>query len=99
MPHRIRFAESAEEHLAQLSAQNRATALDAIRVQLRGEPFRETRQRQRLRPNPLAPWELRAGRLRIFYDEDAVEPDTVNILAVGIKRGNRLLIAGKGMNL
>jgi len=38
---------------------------------------------------------LRVGELRIFYEEDAEEKDLVNILAVGIKRGNRLFIAGK----
>jgi hypothetical protein len=37
--------------------------------------------------------------LRVFYEEDADEVDAVNILAVGIKRGNRLFIAGKEIAL
>ena len=73
--------------------------VDAIKVQLRHEPFRETRNRKPRRPNPLAPWELRVGELRIFYEEDVDEADLVNILAVGIKRGNRLFIAGKEIAL
>ena len=99
MAYRIRFAESAEEHLAQLTAQQQATVLDAVKVQLRYEPLRETRKRKQLRPNPLAPWELRVGELRVFYEVDAREADLVNILAIGIKRGNRLIIAGKEMRI
>jgi len=93
--YRVQFATSAEKQLAQLTARQQAIVLDAIKVQLRQEPFRETRNRKPRRPNPLAPWELRVGELRIFYEEDAEEKDLVNILAVGIKRGNRLFIAGK----
>ena len=70
-----------------------------IRGQLQHEPFRETRQRKRLRPNPLAAWELRVGTLRVFYEEDADEAGFVNILAIGVKRGNRLLIAGEEIQL
>jgi len=32
------------------------------------EPIVETRNRKKLRPNPLAPWELRIGKARVFYD-------------------------------
>jgi mRNA-degrading endonuclease RelE of RelBE toxin-antitoxin system len=97
--YRIRFAASAEKQLAQLTARQQAIVLDAIKVQLGDEPFRETRNRKPRRPNPLAPWELRVGELRIFYEEDADDADLVNILAVGIKRGNRLFIAGKEIAL
>lgn len=95
MVYRIRFAVSAERQLARFTARHQAIVLDAIKVQLRDEPFRETRNRKPRRPNPLAPWELRVGELRIFYEEDAEEEDIVNILAVGMKKGNRLFIAGK----
>ncbi len=95
MAYRIRFAASAEEHFAQLSARKQGIVLEAVKVQLRHEPLRETRNRKPLRPNPLAPWELRAGALRVFYEVDAEEADVVNILAIGIKRGNRLRIADK----
>jgi mRNA-degrading endonuclease RelE of RelBE toxin-antitoxin system len=97
--YRIRLAESAEEHFAQLTARQQAIVLDAIKVQLRYEPLRETRNRKRLRPNPLAPWELRVGALRVFYEVDADEADLVDILALGIKRGNRLFIAGKEIKI
>jgi hypothetical protein len=48
-----------------------------------------------MRPNPLAPWELRIGALRVYYDvEDAPQPK-VFIRAVGIKERNRVRIAGE----
>jgi hypothetical protein len=53
----------------------------------------------RLRPNPLAPWELRVGVLRLFYEVDVVESHVVNVLAIGIKRGNWLTIAGKEIKM
>jgi mRNA-degrading endonuclease RelE of RelBE toxin-antitoxin system len=97
--YRIRFTASAEEHFAQLSAREQAIVLTAAKVQLRHEPLQETRNRKPLRPNPLAPWELRVGVLRLFYEVDVVESDLVNVLAIGIKRGNRLTIAGKEIKI
>ncbi len=54
-----------------------AKLLSAIEVQLVHEPLTETRNRKLLRPNPIAPWELRVGDLRAFYlrgDFAAAEP-------------------------
>ncbi|HZD40252.1 MAG TPA: hypothetical protein VE131_05985 [Terriglobales bacterium] len=73
--------------------------LDAIKIQLRYEPLRETRNRKQLRPNPLAPWELRVGSLRVFYEVDPGKSDLVNVLAIGIKKGNRLIVAGKEIHI
>ena len=80
MAYSVRFAASAEEHFAQLAARQRSIVLDAVRKQLLHEPVRETRNRKPLRPNPLAPWELRAGALRVFYEIDAEDEGVVNIL-------------------
>lgn len=97
--YRVQFTSSAEGHLAQLTARQQAIVLNAVRIQLRHEPMRETRNRKPLRPNPLAPWELRVGVLRVFYEADTVESDLVNILAIGIKKGNQLIVAGKEFQL
>ena len=99
MAYRIQFTESAEDHLARLTARQQAIVLDAARTQLRHEPLRETRNRKQLRPNPFAPWELRVGSLRVFYEVDALKSDLVNVLAVGIKKGNRLIVSGKEINI
>ena len=99
MAYRIQFTESAEQHFADLSARQQAIVLNAVKTQLRYEPLRETRNRKQLRPNPFAPWELRVGFLRVFYEVDALESDLVNVLAIGIKKGNRLIVAGKEIHI
>ena len=99
MAYGIQFTKSAEEHFADLTARQQAIVLNAIKIQLRHEPTRETRNRKPLRPNPLAPWELRVGFLRVFYEVDALESDLVNILAIGIKKGNQLIVSGKEIQI
>ncbi len=72
---------------------------DAVDDQLAHEPAVETRNRKPMRPNPLAPWELRIGELRVYY-EIAEDPEqVVTIVAVGVKDRNRVLIGGKEINL
>lgn len=52
-----------------------------------------------MRPNPVAPWELRIGDLRVYYDIEK-EPETVVlILAVGRKEHNRVHIGGEVIDL
>ena len=34
-----------------------------------------------------------------FYELDALESDLVNVLAIGIKRGNRLIVSGKEIHI
>ena len=45
-----------------------------------------------MRPNPLAPWELRVGNLRVYYDVSEEPERTVIILAIGRKRRNQVQI-------
>jgi mRNA-degrading endonuclease RelE of RelBE toxin-antitoxin system len=97
--YRIQLTKSAEKHFADLTARQQVIVLNAIKVQLRHEPTRETRNRKPLRPNPLAPWELRIGFLRVFYEVDALGSDLVNILAIGVKKGNQLFVSGKEIHL
>src|SRR5207244_3847446 len=99
MAYDVKFAESVDDHLTYLSLREHKAIIEGIESQLRFEPLVETRNRKPLRPNPLAPWELRLGNLRVFYEVPASEPGTVRIHAVGRKRGNRLFIAGKEIQL
>jgi mRNA-degrading endonuclease RelE of RelBE toxin-antitoxin system len=99
MAYTIEFAESVKAQLRELIARQRSTILDSVERPLVHEPFVETRNRKQLRPNPVAPWELRIGDLRVFYEVASDEPDTVRILAVGRKRGDKLYIAGKEVAL
>ena len=93
MPYPIELDEAVSDHLRYLTARERAIVFTAIEIQLAHEPLRKTRNRKPLRPNPLAPWELRVGDLRVFYD---VTPQgTVRVIAIGRKRGNVVIMAGK----
>lgn len=99
MPYTVEFAESVEDHFRALTARDRATVLAAIDRQLLYEPLRETRNRKPLRPNPVAPWELRVGALRVFYEVVGAESGVVRILAVGRKRRNVLTIGDEEIQL
>ena len=52
-----------------------------------------------MRPNPVAPWELRIDNLRVYYDvEDEPEP-VVYIRAVGVKLRNQVRIGREVIEL
>jgi len=58
----------------------------------------ETKNRKSLRDNPIAPWELRIGKYRVFYEVN--EPgQMVSIVSVGHKEHNVLLIGGKEVQI
>jgi mRNA-degrading endonuclease RelE of RelBE toxin-antitoxin system len=99
MPYRIIFSPAAEEHLSRLTARQRAIALNSVDEQLSHQAAVETRNRKPLRANPIAPWELRVGILRVYYDVSEEPEPTAEIQAVGVKRGNQVYIGGKAINL
>ena len=99
MPYAVEFAQSVEGHFRALTARERSTVLGAIDGQLLHEPLKETRHRKPLRPNPIAPWELRVGQLRVFYEVAGAKSSVVRILAVGRKRRNVLMIGDKEIRL
>ena len=82
-----------------LPARDRAILFEAIARRLAYEPTVENRNRKRLRPNPVAPWELRVGPLRVYFDVKEEPRRTVTIQAVGIKDRSRLLIGGEEVEL
>ena len=96
MVYEIHYTQTGLEHLRRLAARDWATIMDAVDDQLRHQPDLPTRHRKQMRPNPVAPWELRVGDYRVFYDiepitEEASEPRVV-VLAIGLKTGSRFLI-------
>ncbi len=89
-------------HLAAIEPKYHSLIRGAIEEQLRFEPETATRNRKPLqRPIDLgARWELRLGldnRFRVFYRVDAGWQ--VRILAIAVKEGNRLFVAGKEVEL
>ena len=99
MPYRIEYSPETDQHLRALTARQRATVFDAVDEQLAHQPTVETRNRKPMRPNPLAPWELRVGELRVYYDVEE-EPDRlVTVLAIGVKDRSRIFIGGEEVEL
>jgi mRNA-degrading endonuclease RelE of RelBE toxin-antitoxin system len=93
---RIEFAPEVLRHLQTIPRQQHNLLRTEIHDQLRFTPLVQTRNRKPLElPAPFAAtWELRCGprnRFRVFYTVDK-EANTVNILAIGVKEGNRLYI-------
>jgi mRNA-degrading endonuclease RelE of RelBE toxin-antitoxin system len=108
--YRIEYTPQALEHLRRFSTRDQRNVVNSVDRQLQQEPLVSTRNRKPLRPNELASWELRVGHLRVFYDVLTPDTDdrldnqptgesTVSILAIGIKKGNRLLIGGEEIEL
>lgn len=95
-PYEIILAPDAQDHLAGFEAGERAALLDAMEEQLACEPGAQTRNRKRMRPNALAPWELRVQRLRVYYEVDEAAHE-VHILAIGVKDRERVIIAGEAL--
>ena len=98
MPYRIIWYPDTREHFRYLTARQRSIVFDSVEEQLANEPTAETRNRKEMRPNPLASWELRIGDLRVYHDVTE-ESQTVTVIAVGIKRGNRVFIGGEEWQL
>ena len=98
MRYEIEITEDAKIDLSFFKAYERKTILAAIREQLSHEPLQETRNRKKLRENPLANWELRCGKFRIFY-EVSKNIVTVGIIAVGWKKHNELYIRNKEVKI
>jgi mRNA-degrading endonuclease RelE of RelBE toxin-antitoxin system len=95
----IEYSPEAEDHLRWLVARQQRTVVDTVDRQLRNQPSLETRNRKPMRPNPVAPWELRIGDLRVYY-EVKDEPDpTVTILAIGVRERDRVRIGGEIIDL
>lgn len=99
MAYQIEFAKAVKAHLAVLTARQRSAVLDAVERRLTNEPLKETRNRKPLKPNPLAPWELRVGELRVFYEVSEGPPAVVRVLAVGVKERDTLQIGGQEIRL
>jgi mRNA-degrading endonuclease RelE of RelBE toxin-antitoxin system len=94
----IELSQRARDNLKGLRKRDQQIVIDSIDVQLSHEPEQPTRQRKKLEDNELAPWELRLGNFRVFYDVDHDE-ETVIVVAVGEKTHNILRIGGEEINL
>jgi mRNA-degrading endonuclease RelE of RelBE toxin-antitoxin system len=96
--YQIEVSEDARTDLSYYSTFERKIITSEIRVQLAHQPQVETKNRKPVRDNPIASWELRVGKYRVFY-EVAETVRIVAIVAVGHKEHNVLLVRGKEVKL
>jgi mRNA-degrading endonuclease RelE of RelBE toxin-antitoxin system len=97
------YASAVAKHQESIDTKYDRLIREKIEEQLTFEPSVETRNRKPLRqPAPFAAqWEIRFGpanRFRVPYDIDE-ERREVQILAIGEKHGNHLLIGGEEVTL
>jgi hypothetical protein len=102
-PFGISYDQATRKHLRAIEPKYHSLIRAAIEEQLQYEPNKETRNRKPLRqPAPFeATWEIRFGPdncFRVLYgiDQDRRE---VQIQAIAVKEGNRLLVAGEEVEL
>ncbi|MCI0376199.1 MAG: hypothetical protein L0215_01200 [Gemmataceae bacterium] len=102
-PYNFVYARGVTEHLKSIEAKYDSLIREKIDEQLRFEPTVETKNRKPLRQPAAfeAQWEIRFGpdnRFRVLYDVDE-EERSVQILAIGEKDGNRLIVGGEEIDL
>ena len=101
--YRLVYAPQVRQHLKAIEPKYYSLIRTEIETQLKVEPTVETRNRKPLKQQAdfEGEWELRFGpdnRFRVFYAID-IEHHAVHILAIGVKKGNRLFIGGEEVEL
>jgi mRNA-degrading endonuclease RelE of RelBE toxin-antitoxin system len=94
----VELRDEAKADLSSYNAYDRKTIVVAIREQPTNEPLNATRNRKRLRENPIARWELRIDKFRVFYEMQEDRP-MVTVVAVGHKDHGSLFIRGSRVRL
>jgi mRNA-degrading endonuclease RelE of RelBE toxin-antitoxin system len=97
------FAPETVGHLAAIERKYHRLIQRHLDEQLRHTPTVETRNRKPLETPAAfgATWELRFGpsnRFRVFYEVDEIRR-TIGILAISVREGNRLWVAGQEVDL
>jgi mRNA-degrading endonuclease RelE of RelBE toxin-antitoxin system len=98
------YTAGSKVHLRAIERKYHALIRKAIEEQLRFEPDVRTRNRKPLAESLVfaeGTWEIRFGPdngFRVFYEVDRAHHE-VSILAVGLKKGNRLYIGAEEIEL
>ena len=97
------YAPQVKMHLQAIEQKYHSLIRRTIETQLQFEPNVETRNRKPLKipVEQGADWEVRFGpdnRFRVFYSVEQ-QNRQVFILAIGMKKGNRLIIGREEVNL
>ena len=78
----IRFTEGAMQDLKTFSLAKQKWIVTALELKLEWDATQESRDRKRLRPQPIAEWAMRLGEVRVFYDVD-IANRVVKVEALG----------------
>ncbi|MCY7282733.1 MAG: type II toxin-antitoxin system RelE/ParE family toxin [Cyanobacteria bacterium CAN_BIN43] len=97
MKYQLAFTPSAELDIAYFELSTRRVIIDAIKKYLLVDANVPTKRRKQLRENQVAPWELRVGIYRVFYEFESVT--MVKVVAIGYKDHNDLFIQGEKVEL
>ena len=104
-PFDLVYAPAVKGHLRAIERKWYSLIRDVIETQLSFDPDVETRNRKPLKRSitelETAEWEIRFGadnRFRVFYAVNRPHGE-VYILAIGEKRGERLLIGGEAVDI
>ncbi len=92
MAFKITITEDAYRQFRSLAARHQRILEVAVAARLEHQPALVSNAIKRLRPNPLAEFELRVGDLRALYN---IQRDEVVIIVVGRKVGNKLIVEGE----
>jgi mRNA-degrading endonuclease RelE of RelBE toxin-antitoxin system len=96
MTFHINLTSSAADDLDYFDAYEQRIIMAAVHTYLVHNAHIPTKRRKQLQSNPIAPWELKKDKYRIFYD---IIDDTVDILAIGYKEHNALFIRGRRVSI
>jgi mRNA-degrading endonuclease RelE of RelBE toxin-antitoxin system len=97
--YRVEYSPDTLDHFQFLTRFQQVTVLDMVEKKLPFLPDRESKNRKPMRPNPIAPWELRIGTLRVYYDIMEEPEPVVYIRAIGIKDRNKIRIGNEVITL
>jgi mRNA-degrading endonuclease RelE of RelBE toxin-antitoxin system len=99
MEFQILYSPEAVDHLEPLTKAEQVRVLVEVELQLTHQPTLPIRRRKLLRPNPIAPWELRIEDIRVFYSIKEEPAPIVFVKAIGKKVHNDLWIGGEKIQL
>ena len=97
MKFEVKLTRSADGDIDVYTAWEQRIIFNAISAFLEVDADVPTKRRRQLRPNPLAPWELRIGDYRVFYE--IREGRIVRVLSVGHKEHNVLFIRARRVEI
>jgi mRNA-degrading endonuclease RelE of RelBE toxin-antitoxin system len=97
MEYIVNITEDAWRDLQYFKAYEQRIIVEAIDLYLSLDAQIESGHRKKLRPNPLAPWEMKTDKYRAFYKIE--EDQRIDVVAIGYKEHNELFIRGEGTNM